>query len=92
MVSDLSGRASMELKAKELGIELEPHQLQSVLEELKALENTGYHFEVADASLELLMRGAAGWEPDYFHSRASTSPCATPEWPEPRLERDGGRC
>jgi 2-isopropylmalate synthase len=66
LVSDLSGRASIELKAKELGIELQPAQLKQVLDELKRLENLGYHFEVADASLELLMRGAAGWEQDFF--------------------------
>jgi 2-isopropylmalate synthase len=33
---------------------------------LKHLEHEGYHFEVADASLELLMRRAAGWQQDYF--------------------------
>ena len=66
LVSDLSGRASIELKAKELGIELDGAQLKLVLDELKSLENAGYHFEVADASLELLMRGAAGWEQDFF--------------------------
>jgi 2-isopropylmalate synthase len=70
LVSDLSGRASIELKAKELGIELGPEQLKQVLEELKRLENVGYHFEVADASLELLMRGAAGWDQDFFRVEA----------------------
>ena len=30
------------------------------------MEHEGYHFEVADASLELLMRRAAGWEQDWF--------------------------
>ncbi len=66
LVSDLSGRSTVELKAKELGIELEPQQLSSVLEELKALENAGYHFEAADASLELLMRRATGWRNPFF--------------------------
>jgi 2-isopropylmalate synthase len=33
---------------------------------LKRLEHDGYHFEVADGSLELLLRRAAGWSPDYF--------------------------
>ncbi len=70
LVSDLSGRASIELKAKELGIELGPEQLKQVLDELKRLENMGYHFEVADASLELLMLGAAGWEQDFFRVEA----------------------
>lgn len=66
LVSDLSGRSTVELKAKELGIELEPSQFASVLEELKALENAGYHFEAADASLELLMRRATGWRNPFF--------------------------
>lgn len=66
LVSDLSGRSTVELKAKELGIELEPQQFASVLDELKTLENAGYHFEAADASLELLMRRATGWSNPFF--------------------------
>jgi 2-isopropylmalate synthase len=66
LVSDLSGRSTVELKAKELGIELEPQQFASVLDELKTLENSGYHFEAADASLELLMRRATGWRNPFF--------------------------
>jgi len=37
-----------------------------VIDDLKRLEHEGYHFEAADASLELLMRRAAGWEHDFF--------------------------
>jgi 2-isopropylmalate synthase len=37
-----------------------------VLDTLKRLEHRGYHFEVADGSLELLLRRASGWEPDFF--------------------------
>jgi 2-isopropylmalate synthase len=37
-----------------------------VLDELKRLEHEGYHFEVADGSLELLLRRAGGWEARYF--------------------------
>jgi 2-isopropylmalate synthase len=37
-----------------------------VVETLKRLEHEGYHFEVADGSLELLMRRATGWEPGWF--------------------------
>lgn len=66
LVSDLSGRATIELKAKELGIELENLQMKTMLEELKELEHAGYHFEAADASLELLMRRAGGWRNPFF--------------------------
>jgi 2-isopropylmalate synthase len=54
------------LKAQELGIELDGPTLGAVVDKLKELEHAGYHFEVADASLELLMRRAAGWEQRWF--------------------------
>ena len=66
LLGDLSGRASVELKAEQLGIELEDQQMVEVVEEMKRLEHEGYHFEVADASLELMMRRAAGENFDYF--------------------------
>jgi 2-isopropylmalate synthase len=66
LVSDLSGRATIELKAKELGLELDGLQMKAVLDELKQLEHAGYHFEAADASLELLMRRATGWSNSFF--------------------------
>ena len=66
LIGDLSGRASVELKAEQLGIEIEDQQMVEVVEEMKRLEHEGYHFEVADASLELMMRRAAGEEFDYF--------------------------
>ena len=66
LVSDLSGRATIELKAKELGLELDGPQMKAVLDELKDLEHSGYHFEAADASLELLMRRATGWRNEFF--------------------------
>lgn len=66
LVGDLSGRATIELKADEHGIELDKAQVSAVVETLKRLEHEGYHFEVADASLELLLRGAAGWSQPWF--------------------------
>ncbi len=66
LVSDLSGRATIELKAKELGVEMTPVQMGVVVERLKELEHEGYHFEVADGSLELLLRESAGWSNDFF--------------------------
>ncbi|HJL99364.1 MAG: citramalate synthase [Acidimicrobiales bacterium] len=66
LLGDLSGRASVELKAEQLGIEIEDKQMVEVVEEMKRLEHEGYHFEVADASLELMMRRAAGEEFNYF--------------------------
>src|SRR5262249_51272035 len=66
VVSELAGKSTLGLKAKELGLELDGPQLADVVETLKRLEHEGYHFEVADGSLELLMRKATGWEPEWF--------------------------
>jgi 2-isopropylmalate synthase len=66
VVSEMAGRSTLAMKAAEIGLELDGEVLGRVLDELKQLEHEGYHFEVADGSLELLLRRAAGWEPDFF--------------------------
>ena len=66
LLGDLSGKASVELKAEELGIKIDDRALAGVVDELKELEHQGYHFEVADASLELLLLRAAGETFNYF--------------------------
>jgi len=63
VVSELAGRSTVAMKAAELGIELDSEALSAVLDTLKRLEHGGYHFEVADGSLELLMRAAGGAQP-----------------------------
>jgi 2-isopropylmalate synthase len=67
VVSELAGKSTLVLKARELGLELDGPQLTDVVETLKRLEHEGYHFEVADGSLELLLRAATGWQPNWFH-------------------------
>jgi 2-isopropylmalate synthase len=62
----MSGRSTVQLKASELGLDLDGPVLADVLESLKTLEHRGYHFEVADGSLELLMRAATGWKQAFF--------------------------
>ncbi len=66
VMSELAGRSTVALKAKELGLDLDGPTLSEVVDRLKRLEHEGYHFEVADASLELLMRRASGWEQPWF--------------------------
>jgi 2-isopropylmalate synthase len=66
VVSEMAGRSTMQLKATELGLDLDGPVLAEVLEDLKDLEHRGYHFEVADGSLELLMRTATGWKQAFF--------------------------
>jgi len=58
------------MKAKELGVDLDDRAAAELSEELKELESTGWVFEAADASLELLMRQATGWRQDYFRVEA----------------------
>jgi 2-isopropylmalate synthase len=66
VVSEMAGRSTLAMKAAELGLELDGEVIGRVLDELKRLEHEGYHFEVADGSLELLLRRATGWVSDYF--------------------------
>jgi 2-isopropylmalate synthase len=62
----MAGRSTLSMKADELGLELDGEVIGRVLDELKRLEHEGYHFEVADGSLELLLRRATGWVSDFF--------------------------
>jgi 2-isopropylmalate synthase len=66
VVSEMAGRATITMKAAELGLEMDGPAVNAVIDDLKRLEYEGYHFEAADASLELLMRRAAGWEQEFF--------------------------
>ena len=70
-VSEMSGRSSLLHKAGELGIELdrESPETRQILDRVKELENQGYEFEGADASLELLMRKAQGNHRTFFEVR-----------------------
>jgi 2-isopropylmalate synthase len=67
VVSEMAGKATITMKATELGLPLDGPAVSHVVDELKRLENEGYHFEAADASLELLMRRATGWVPGFFN-------------------------
>jgi 2-isopropylmalate synthase len=66
VVSEMAGRSTLAMKATELGIDLDGEVIGRVLDELKHLEHEGYHFEVADGSLELLLRRATGWAAEFF--------------------------
>jgi 2-isopropylmalate synthase len=62
LVSDLSGRGNLLSKAEELGIDISKAEALAVLEEIKQLENTGYVFEGAEASIAVRFYRA---RPDY---------------------------
>jgi 2-isopropylmalate synthase len=66
VVSEMAGRSTLAMKAAELGLDLDGEVIGRILDELKRLEHEGYHFEVADGSLELLLRRATGWTADFF--------------------------
>ena len=58
LVTEMAGRASVELKGRELGIDLtgDPTLIGRVVDRVKDLEAHGWTFEAADASFELLVR------------------------------------
>ncbi|MDR2114508.1 MAG: citramalate synthase [Bifidobacteriaceae bacterium] len=69
LVSEMAGRASVELKGKELGFDLSGQGavLSQVTERVKDLEAQGYTFDAADASFELLLRSQLpGGRPEFF--------------------------
>lgn len=68
LVSELAGRSNLYSVAAEMGIPLDDRAaaVQRVVQMVKELENQGYQFEGADASLELLIRRELGlWEPRF---------------------------
>ena len=83
VVSEMAGKATIQMKADDLGIDMDGPAVMQVIDDLKRLEHEGYHFEAADASLELLMRRSAGWEHDFFRvesMRVITDEVATGEF------------
>ena len=62
LVSELSGRSNILMKAAELGLALSKDNpaVLRVLERIKAMESEGFEFEAADASLDLLIRRELG--------------------------------
>jgi len=61
-VTEMAGRASIELKSRELGLDLagHPEAVATVTDKVKDLEAQGWSFEAADASFELLVRAELG--------------------------------
>jgi 2-isopropylmalate synthase len=66
VASDYAGGSTIRMKADELGVEVADDAIPALVDELKRLESLGYAFDVAEASLELLMRRASGWSQPFF--------------------------
>ena len=63
LVSELSGKDNIAVKSREYGLQdLSREQERAVLSQIKDLENSGFAFEAADASVDLLLRRT---RPDY---------------------------
>ncbi|MER6303754.1 citramalate synthase [Kitasatospora sp. NPDC001539] len=73
LVSDMAGRASVELKGKELGYDLSTDRdlAGRVVARVKEQENLGYTYESADASFELLLRDEVRGNRDRFYTLES---------------------
>jgi 2-isopropylmalate synthase len=66
LVSDLSGKSNIVYKAQELGLSVDDASLQSVVDDLKALEHEGYQYEDAEGSFELLVKKNSGRFKEFF--------------------------
>jgi 2-isopropylmalate synthase len=62
LVTEMAGRASVELKSAELGVDVSdrPDVVGTVVERIKDREAAGWSYEAADASFELLLRDELG--------------------------------
>ena len=67
LVSEMAGRASVELKAAELGQDIagDPQLIGRVVERVKRAEAAGYAYDAADASFDLLLRAESGQPVSY---------------------------
>ena len=69
LVSEMAGRATIELKGRQLGYDLanDAERLSRVTDRVKSMEQAGYTFEAADASFELLLaEEMEGKRPSFF--------------------------
>lgn len=68
LVSELSGKTSIVLKAKEMELDLtkDDPKTKKILKLIQSMENQGYHFEAADGSFELLIKKALKKYKPYF--------------------------
>jgi 2-isopropylmalate synthase len=64
LISELSGKGTVQARARDAGLDLDDDAAHRVVERVKDLEHEGYHFEAADGSFELLLRKETGdYEP-----------------------------
>jgi 2-isopropylmalate synthase len=65
VVSELSGRGNVRMRADELGLQVNGNE-RAVLQQIKERESKGFQFEAAEGSFEMLVRRSAeGYEPPF---------------------------
>lgn len=71
LVTEMAGRASVELKGRELGVDLSGRAdtVSKVVDRVKDLEAQGWSFEAADASFELMLREALDDDSRHYFGR-----------------------
>lgn len=68
LVSELSGRANIVHRAKEIGVDVPPKSKEAMelLEKVKLMESRGFQYENAEASFDLLVqRSVANYKPPF---------------------------
>jgi len=65
VVSELSGRGNVRMRAEELGLDIHGNE-RAVLQQIKDRESKGFQFEAAEGSFEMLVRRSAeGYTPPF---------------------------
>ena len=69
IMSNQAGRSNLVAKFREVGLDVDPKdaKVNALLDEIKELESSGYSYDGADASFELIARRKLENVPDYFH-------------------------
>lgn len=68
LVSELSGKSNLLYKAKEMNLDIgeQEEKLRPAINRIKKLENQGYEFEAAEASVRVLLETALNGEKEFF--------------------------
>ncbi len=87
LVSDLAGKSNILKKAEEFGLFLDPNSpdVQAIVDAVKNLENEGFQFEGAEASLELLFKKTLGLKRKFFDLIGFRVIDEKRKWDEPTL-------
>lgn len=72
LISELSGKSTILKKAEEIDLDFgkDAEESKKILKKLQYLENKGYHFEAAEASLELFMKHAMRKFDEFFEFKS----------------------